>query len=64
MFPFQKNPHICHLFLVLAVLGLHCCVQAFSSCRVWRLLSNCSVRASHGDFSRGAQVLGHAYGLQ
>lgn len=54
-FHFKNKLNICHLFLILAVLGLHCCVGA---------LSGCSVRASHGDFSSGAQVLGHAYGLQ
>ena len=26
------------LILILAVLGLHCCVQAFSSCAEWGLL--------------------------
>ena len=54
-FHFKKTLNIFHLFLVLAVLSLHCCVGA---------LSSCSVRASHGDFSSGAQVLGPAYGLQ
>ena len=34
------------LFLCLAVLGLHCCTQAFS-CGKQGLLFTCSVRASH-----------------
>ena len=46
------------LSLFFAVLDLHCCRQAFSSCREQRLLSNCSVWISHhGDFSCGAQAL-------
>ena len=32
---------------ILAVLGLRCCAQVFSSCGEWRLLSSCGVRASH-----------------
>ena len=36
----------------MAVLGLCCCTQAFSNCKEWRLLSSCSMRASHcGGFS-------------
>ena len=31
----------------LAVLGLCCCVRAFSSCSRWGLLSSCSERSSH-----------------
>ena len=32
----------------------------FSSCVEWGLLSSCDMRASHcGDFSCGAQALGH-----
>ena len=39
-------------YLLLAVLGLWCCVQAFSSCSEWGLLSRCGVRTSHrGRFS-------------
>ena len=34
-----------HLFL--AVLGLHCCVLTFSSCRKQGLLSSCDAQASH-----------------
>ena len=34
-----------HLFL--AVLGLHCCVLTFSSCRKQGLLSSCGAQASH-----------------
>ena len=38
--------------LVLAVLGLHCCKRAFSSCGEWGLLSSWGVQASHcGGFS-------------
>ena len=45
--------------LSIAVLGLHCCMQAFFSCGGQRLLSTCSARASHcGAFYCGAQVLG------
>ena len=33
--------------IFLAVLGLRCCVQAFSSGGKWGLLSSCSARASH-----------------
>ena len=32
--------------------GLHCCVQAFSSCDEWELLSSCGAQASRlGGFS-------------
>ena len=42
----------CYLFLFLAVLGLHYCAQAFSSCGKQKLHSSCSVRASPcHDFS-------------
>ena len=38
--------------LFLAVLGLHCCERAFSSCSERGPLSRCGVRASHcSDFS-------------
>ena len=46
----------------MAVLGPHCCVQAFSNCQEQGLLSSCSVWASPGGFSccrsraRGAQA--------
>ena len=33
--------------LYLAVLSLRCCVQAFSSCSYWGLLSSSGARASH-----------------
>ena len=48
------------LCLFLAVLGLRCCAQAFSSCSEQGLLSSGSTRASHcAGFSRwGAQALG------
>ena len=40
-----------YLFL-LAVLGIHCCALAFSSCSKKGLLSTCGARASHcGGFS-------------
>ena len=39
-----------HLFM--AMLGLHCCTQAFSCCREWWLFSSCSAKASQwGAFS-------------
>ena len=45
--------------LLLAVLCLHCCAQAFSSYGEQGLLSSFGARASHGGgFSRG-QALGH-----
>ena len=44
--PFQCAFKYTYLFLVLAVLGLHCCTRAFSSCHEWGLLSSCSVQAS------------------
>ena len=47
------------LNLFSAALGLHCCMQAFSSCRERGLPSSCGPQASHcGDFSYcGAQAL-------
>ena len=44
------------------MLGVHCCVQAFSSCSEWGKLSSCSEQASHwsGFSSCGTQALGHA----
>ena len=46
------------IYLFLAALGLRCCVQAFSSCSKWGLLSSCGVWTSHcGGFSCwGAQT--------
>ena len=40
------------------VLGLHSCMQAFSSCREWVLLSNCDAWVSHhsGFCCCGAQA--------
>ena len=35
------------IYLLMAVLGLHCCMQVFSSCSDRGLLCNCSERASH-----------------
>ena len=34
-------------YLFMAVLGLHCCLQAFSSCSEQSLLPSCGVQASH-----------------
>ena len=40
------------IYLFSATLGLHCCMQAFSSCSKWGLLSSCCAQASHcGGFS-------------
>ena len=48
------------IYLFLAVPGLCCCMQAFSNCRWFGLLSSCSVWASHrgGPFCCGAWALG------
>ena len=35
------------IYLFLAVLGLHCCARAFSSCGEWGLPSSCSARTFH-----------------
>ena len=35
---FLKNKFIYFTYLFLAVLGLHCCARAFSSCSEWGLL--------------------------
>ena len=56
---------------VLAIVGLHCCTLAFSSCREWGLLFSCGTQASHcsGFSCCGGQTLGMlasvvvAYGL-
>ena len=46
--------------LLLTVLGLSCCVQAFFSCGKLGLLSSCGGQASQcGGFSCGAWALGH-----
>ena len=47
-------------YLYLTALALCCYVQAFSSCRDWRLLSSCGAKASPcRGFSRcGAQAPG------
>ena len=43
------------------VQGLHCCIQAFSSCREWVLPSSCDAWVSHcSGFCCGAPALGHA----
>ena len=48
------------LLFFLTALGLHCCVQALSSCGRWEPLSSCGAGASHcgGLFSWGAWALG------
>ena len=55
------NQYFKFLFIFLAVLGLHCCPWAFSSCVEWGLCSSFSAWASHcGGFSccgAGAQWL-------
>ena len=46
------------MYLFLAVLGLHCCTWAFSSCGKRGLLSSCSAWSSHCDgFSCGRAQL-------
>ena len=39
--------NIYFIYLFLAVLGLHCCARAFSSCGEWGLPSSCSARTFH-----------------
>ena len=42
----------CYFYLFLAILGLHCCMWAFSRCGKQGLLSNCGTWTSHcGGFS-------------
>ena len=49
-----------YLFLIMDVLGLHCCMQAFSSCREQGLLSSCAWVSHCGGFACfRAWVLGH-----
>ena len=51
--------YIYYLFYFLAVLGLLCCMQAFSSCGEEGLPSSCDAQTSTcGGFSCGAQALG------
>ena len=38
-------------YLFLVVLALLCCIQAFSRCGEWGLLSSCGAQASHGGFA-------------
>lgn len=46
-------------YFFMAVLGLRCCEQSFTSCGEWGLLSSCSVLVSHCDgFTCGAWALG------
>ena len=58
---FFKNRLFILLIFILAVLGLHYCERAFSSCGEWRLLFGCSAWASHcGNVSCcRAWALGH-----
>ena len=45
------------IYLFLAVLGLQCCIQPFSSCGHQGLLCTCYVQASHcSGFSCGTQA--------
>ena len=48
------------IYLFMAVLGLHCCVRAFSSCCMQGFLSSCGAWASHcsGFSCCGAHTLG------
>ena len=49
---------ICFSYLFLAVLGVHCCTQALSSCGEWGLLSTCGVWPSlSGGFSYETRTL-------
>ena len=56
----QKTLLILFMYLFVAVLGLHCCARACSSCGEPGPPSSCGVWASHcSGFSRcGAQALG------
>ena len=45
MRPLSSLLKIMQIFF-LASLGLHCCMQALSSCSKWGLLSSCRVKAS------------------
>ena len=58
MFPLYQLLKV--ISLLMASLGLRCCVWAFSSCGEQGLLSSCSVPASHGGGSSccGAWALG------
>ena len=50
------------VYLFVALLGLHCCAQAFSGCGEQSLLSNCDAWPSYcsGFSCCGAQALQHA----
>ena len=57
-FPLKKFYLFIYL-LFLAALGLHCCIQNFSSCNKRRLLSRCGTWAFHcGGFSCEPRALG------
>ena len=60
--PFSRGVFCFLINLFWAVLGLCCCVQAFSGCYEWRPLSSCSARVSHcGSFSScEAQAVGRS----
>ena len=46
LYSFFKDTYL-FIYLLLATLGLPCCVQAFSSCSKWGLLSNSDAQASY-----------------
>ena len=46
------------IYLFMAVLGLHCCKQAFSSCGEWGLLSSCSARRLLLWWNMGSRLMG------
>ena len=52
------------IYFYLTARALCCCVQAFSSCRDWRLLSSCGAKASPCSASLGAGHRLRAQGLQ
>ena len=57
----KKERKLFNYLCILAVLGLHCCAQAFISCREQGLLSSFGARASHpsGLLGCGVESLGH-----
>ena len=52
------------IYLFLAVLGLPCCVRAFSSCREWGLFSSCDPRASGYSGFSCYRAVSRVLGLQ
>ena len=55
-----KAFQLLYIYLLLGVLGLHCCTWPFSSCREWGLHYSCGALASRrkGFSCSGAQALG------